>query len=191
MKKWRGDSSKVKRNRRKALSAFLVNVAEGLGAEERREIAHICIEDFKQDRLSRSGWDSMHADWVAVYNQQDAPINRPWEGSSAESLGILTEACNSFQARAYKSFFPSRMPVAAIPVGPQSEETANRAKRVGQYLQWCLFVKEQSYKEDKAAMLLRVAVHGSDFTKTYFDPVMNRIVVRPVRQPASDSGGAA
>ncbi len=181
MSKYRGDSSKIKRKKRPILSAFLVNVAEGLDKEARREIAQLCLEDFQSDRLSRQGWDAMHADWVAVYNQQDAPVNRPWEGSSTESLGILTEACNSFQARAYKAFFPSRMPVAAIPVGPQVEGSAERAKRVAQYLQWSLFVKEQSYKEDKAAMLLRVAVHGSDFTKTYFDPVMNRIVVRPVR----------
>lgn len=180
-RKWRGDSEKVKRRKRQALSAFLVNVAESLGAEERRQIAQVCLEDFESDRQSRSGWDAMHADWVAVYNQQDYAISRPWEGSSTESLGLLTEACNSFQARAYKSFFPSRMPVAAIPVGEQGPDAVARAKRVGQFLQWSLFVKDQSYKEDKAAMLLRVAVHGSDFSKTYFDPVMNKIVVRPVR----------
>ena len=180
-RKWRGDSEKVKRRKRQALSAFLVNVAESLGAEERRQIAQVCLEDFESDRQSRSGWDAMHADWVAVYNQQDYAISRPWEGSSTESLGLLTEACNSFQARAYKSFFPSRMPVAAIPVGEQGPDATARAKRVGQFLQWSLFIKDQSYKEDKAAMLLRVAVHGSDFSKTYFDPVMNKIVVRPVR----------
>lgn len=180
-RKWRGDSEKVKRRKRQALSAFLVNVAESLGAEERRQIAQVCLEDFESDRQSRSGWDAMHADWVAVYNQQDHAISRPWEGSSTESLGLLTEACNSFQARAYKSFFPSRMPVAAIPVGEQGPDATARAKRVGQFLQWSLFIKDQSYKEDKAAMLLRVAVHGSDFSKTYFDPVMNKIVVRPVR----------
>jgi hypothetical protein len=180
-RKWRGDNEKIKRKKRQALSALLVNVAEGLEVEARKEIAQICLTDFNSDRMSRQGWDAMHADWVAVYNQQDAPINRPWEGSSTESLGLLTEACNSFQARAYKAFFPSRMPVAAIPVGMQGEGATERAKRVGQYLQWTLFVKDQSYKEDKAAMLLRVAVHGSDFSKTYFDPVMNKIVVRPVR----------
>jgi len=181
MKKWRGDSDKIKPKKRQALSGLLVNVAEGLSAEEQREIAILCLEDFETDRMSRQAWDAMHADWVAVYNQQDSAVNRPWPGSSDESIGLLTEACNSFAARAYKAFFPSRMPVAAIPVGVQSQEMADRAKRVGQFLQWALFVKDQSYKEDKAAMLLRTAIHGSDFTKTYFDPVLNKITVRPVR----------
>lgn len=180
-RKWRGDNEKVKRTKRQALNALLVNIAESLEEKERESIAQVCMEDFRSDRDSRTEWDAMHADWVAVYNQQDAPINRPWPGSSDESLGLLTEACNSFQARAYKAFFSSRMPVAAVSTNPSMPGSSERAKRVSQFLQWSLFFKDQTYKEDKAAMLLRVAVHGSDFSKTYFDPVMNRIVTRPVR----------
>jgi len=180
-RKWRGDNEKVKRTKRQALNALLVNIAESLEEKERESIAQVCMEDFRADRDSRTEWDAMHADWVAVYNQQDAPYNRPWPGSSDESLGLLTEACNSFQARAYKAFFSSRMPVAAVSTNPSMPGSSERAKRVSQFLQWSLFFKDQTYKEDKAAMLLRVAVHGSDFSKTYFDPVMNRIVTRPVR----------
>jgi chaperonin GroES len=180
-RKWRGDNDKVRRTKRQALNALLVNIADSLEEKERESIAQVCMEDFRSDRDSRTEWDAMHADWVAVYNQQDAPYNRPWPGSSDESLGLLTEACNSFQARAYKAFFSSRMPVAAVSTTPSRMGSADRAKRVSQFLQWSLFFKDQTYKEDKAAMLLRVAVHGSDFSKTYFDPVMNRIVTRPVR----------
>ena len=180
-RKWRGDNEKIRRKKRQALNALLVNIADSLPEQERDAIAQVCLEDFKSDMESRSEWDAMHADWVAVYNQQDAPINRPWPNSSDESLGLLTEACNSFQSRAYKAFFASRMPVAAISTNPSVPGSSERAKRVSQFLQWSLFFKDQTYKEDKSAMLLRVAVHGSDFTKTYFDPVMNKIVTRAVR----------
>jgi len=180
-RKWRGDNEKIRRKKRQALNALLVNIADSLSEQERESIAQVCLEDFKSDMESRTEWDAMHADWVAVYNQQDAPINRPWPNSSDESLGLLTEACNSFQSRAYKAFFASRMPVAAISTNPSIPGSSERAKRVSQFLQWSLFFKDQTYKEDKSAMLLRVAVHGSDFTKTYFDPVMNKIVTRAVR----------
>ena len=180
-RKWRGDNEKIRRKKRQALNALLVNIADSLSEQERESIAQVCLEDFRSDMESRSEWDAMHADWVAVYNQQDAPINRPWPNSSDESLGLLTEACNSFQSRAYKAFFASRMPVAAISTNPSIPGSSERAKRVSQFLQWSLFFKDQTYKEDKSAMLLRVAVHGSDFTKTYFDPVMNKIVTRAVR----------
>ena len=180
-RKWRGDNEKIRRKKRQALNALLVNIADSLSEQERESIAQVCLEDFRSDMESRSEWDAMHADWVAVYNQQDAPVNRPWPNSSDESLGLLTEACNSFQSRAYKAFFASRMPVAAISTNPSVPGSSERAKRVSQFLQWSLFFKDQTYKEDKSAMLLRVAVHGSDFTKTYFDPVMNKIVTRAVR----------
>ena len=180
-RKWRGDNEKIRRKKRQALNALLVNIADSLSEQERESIAQVCLEDFRSDMESRTEWDAMHADWVAVYNQQDAPINRPWPNSSDESLGLLTEACNSFQSRAYKAFFASRMPVAAISTNPSVPGSSERAKRVSQFLQWSLFFKDQTYKEDKSAMLLRVAVHGSDFTKTYFDPVMNKIVTRAVR----------
>lgn len=182
-KNWRGDSEKVTRSKspKAPMSGLLVNVAEGLDPKEREEIAEVCLEDFRTDADSRKEWDAMHADWIAVYNQRDKPSHQPWNGSADESLGILTEACNSFQARAYKAFFATRSPVTAIPVGKSSETLVARAKRVAAYLQWKLFMQEPNYKEDKSAMLLRVAVHGSDFSKTYFDPVMNRIVTRAVR----------
>lgn len=180
-RKWRGDNEKIRRKKRQALNALLVNIADSLSEQERESIAQVCLEDFRSDMESRTEWDAMHADWVAVYNQQDAPVNRPWPNSSDESLGLLTEACNSFQSRAYKAFFASRMPVAAISTNPSIPGSSERAKRVSQFLQWSLFFKDQTYKEDKSAMLLRVAVHGSDFTKTYFDPVMNKIVTRAVR----------
>jgi len=180
---FRGDSSKIKKPRKapKQLSGMLVNIADSLPEADLAAIAEICVEDFEADRSSRAEWDSMHADWVAVYNQCDAPINPPWQNSSDESIGLLTESCNSFQARAYKAFFPSRNPITALAVGKQSPTMSERAKRVGKYLQWSLFTRDQTYKEEKSAMLLRVAIHGSDFSKTYFDPVMNKIVVRPVR----------
>lgn len=182
-KNWRGDNAKVGRAKGvpQPMSGLLVNIAEALDEKERDEIAELCLEDFEADRASRAEWDSMHADWIAVYNQRDYPVAAPWANSSNESLGVLTEACNSFQARAYKAFFPTRMPIAALPVGKSSEEVAARAKRVAKYLQWKLFVQDQTYKEEKSAMLLRVAIHGSDFSKTFFDPVMNKIVTKGVR----------
>ena len=138
MKNWRGDNAKIKRakNLPPPMSALLVNVAEALDEKEREEIAEICLEDFEADRQSRAEWDDMHADWIAVYNQRDRPLSSPWAGASDESLGVLTESCNSFQARAYKAFFPTRMPIAALPVGKSSPDLADRAKRVAKYLQW-------------------------------------------------------
>lgn len=183
MRDFRGNNDKVKRAKRlpRALSPALINIAEKLDEKERDEIAEIVLQDFEYDDASRREWLDMHAEWVRVYYQKDRPANAPWAGSSEESLGLLTEACNQFQARAKKAFFPHRLPITAIPVNGMDPELSDRASRVGKHLSWQLMVKNRNYKRDKTALLLGTPIHGSVFTKTFFDPVMNRVVVRNVR----------
>src|SRR5690606_2976444 len=63
-------------------------------------------------------------------------------------------------------------------------ETQARADRIGRHMSYQLTVKDKYYKRDKNAMFLAAALHGCDFTKTYFDPIKNRNVVE--RVPATD-----
>jgi len=86
----------------------LQNLAHELDEEELAGIARDALEHIEMDRESSSGWRKMHAHWKNLYFQQDHPINAPWQGSSDESMPILAEACNQFQARAFKSFFPNQ-----------------------------------------------------------------------------------
>ena len=180
-----GDSEKVTANKTIQASIEttpdLVNVAAALDEEERQKIAALVIEDFERDERSRADWVAMHAKWLKLYYQHDIPTNPPWPGSSTEGIPMLTEACNQFQSRAYRAFFPSRFPVTAIPVGKFEGATLERAERVGKFMSWQLTVKDRQYKRDKAAMLLGVAIHGSVFTKTYYDPVARKNMVRNVR----------
>ena len=106
-------------------------------------------------------------------------------------MPLLAEACNQFHARAMRALFPTRNIVKAIPgllltqeldpTGMLNKALRRRAERVGRHLSWQLMVKDKGYKRDKDSLLLSVAVHGSFFTKTYYDPVKKRNVVENVR----------
>lgn len=103
---------------------------------------------------------------------QSGDDERDW--GSTESVPILTEASDQFQSRTYKAFFPNETFVSAVPVAhtldPQKRQMSeDRADRVGRHLSWQLGIKNKNYKKDKRALFLGVAVHGSFFTKTYFD----------------------
>lgn len=180
-----GDSEKVKTD--KAISGGLettpelINLARDLDDETKDSIAALVLEEYQRDETSRLDWLSMHAKWLKLYYQRDTAINPPWQGSSEEGIPLLTEACNQFQSRAYKSFFPNRFPVTAIPVGKFESATLERADRVGKYMSWQLMVKDRQYKRDKAALLLGAGIHGSCFTKTYYDPLLRKNCVRNVR----------
>lgn len=128
----------------------------------------------------------MHTFWLSLYTQQDYAENADAERSwgATESVPILTEACNQFQARTYKAFFPQDTFVSAIPmrkVIQDREELEARAKRIGDHMSFQLGFQDRNYKQDKDALFLGTAVHGSFFTKTYFSEKLKRFKVDNVR----------
>lgn len=113
---------------------------------------------------------------------ENADQDRDW--GSTESVPILTEACDQFQARTYKVFFPNDTFVSAIPMRRTvqgREELEARADRIGKHMSYQLGFLDRSYKQDKDALFLGVAVHGSFFTKTYFNERLRRAKTDNVR----------
>lgn len=157
------------------------NLAASLEEQELKDIAQLCYEEFEQDLESRVEWEDMHAKWLELYFQRDVSDVPPWDGSSTESAPILAEAVNQFQSRTYRAFFPNRYFIDAIPVGKPSQQARERAERIGKHMSFQLSVLDRTYKPNKAQMMLAVALHGSDFTKTYYSPIRRRNVIERVR----------
>lgn len=139
------------------------------------------------DDESRTEWLDEHAFWLSLYMQQDYAENstpeRDW--GATESIPILTEACDQFQSRTYKTFFPQDSFIAAVPMRNTSKDRQmleDRAKRIGDHMSYQLGFKDRNYRQDKDALFLGVALHGSFFTKTFYDQktAMNRVEnIRP------------
>jgi len=153
-----------------------------LSEEQQKKIAGEALEAFKEDNESRQEWLDMHAKWKKQFYQQDEAEKGPWQGSSQESLPLLTEACVQFHARAYKAMFPNRNIIRAIPtVSGSREELMDRARRVGNHMSWQLMVQDRAYKRNVDRMLLALPLHGSFFRKIYFHDLLQRNVVENVR----------
>lgn len=157
------------------------NIANSLDSDELNKIASDCLQDFEQDLNSRSEWEDMHAKWLEIYYQRDKSQNQAWDGSSEECAPILAEAVNQFQSRSYRAFFPNRYFIDAIPIGRPSADARERAERISRHMSFQLSVLDRTYKPNKAQMFLAVALHGSDFTKTYYSPIRRRNVIERVR----------
>ncbi len=157
------------------------NLALDMDDDTLSEIGNHVYETWSHDRQSRSEWEAMHAEWVSLYYQKDKPKNPPWEGSSQESLPLLAEGCTQFSARAYKAMFPGQQIIRAVPTGQATAADKARAERVGRHMSWQLMVKDRNYKRNKDRLLLSLPLHGSFFTKTYWDPIAEKIQVRNVR----------
>ena len=157
------------------------NLAEGMDDALKREIAKEIKNGYETDENSRSSWLDKHTFWMMLYNQQDyaesANAERSW--GATESVPILTEACNQFQSRTYKTFFPNETFVSAVPTrftrDPiQNELLQRRAQRISRHMSWQMSVQNKQYKRSKSGLFLGVACHGSFFTKTYFDAVKRK-----------------
>ncbi len=159
----------------------ITNLAGDLDDSEAMEVAETAIEAFEQDEKSRTEWLDKHATWIDIYYQQQNAKNPPWPDASQESIPLLTEATNQFQARAYQAFFPSRDVIQAIPIGNVDDDALARADRVKKHMEWQIFFKNKNYKNDKDALLLDVPLHGSAFTKTFRNDVKKINMVRNVR----------
>jgi len=167
-------------------AAETYNLAQDLDDKLLREIGEECYNGFKDDEDSRAEWLDLHTFWLSLYTQTDYAENsdadRDW--GSTESVPILTEGCNQFQARTYKAFFPQDTFVSAIPmrktVGDRKKLEA-RADRIGDHMSWQLGFQDRNYKQDKDALFLAVPMHGSFFTKTYFSEKLKRFKVDNVR----------
>lgn len=157
------------------------NIAEELSEDELKKIGAMVCEHYDSDLASREEWEEQHADWLKLYYQNDKAENPPWDGASDESLPIMTEAVNQFQSRTYKAFFPNRYFVDAIPAGKNNPGARERAERIAGHMNFQLGVLDRTYKRNKNQMFMAVALHGSDFTKTYFNHLKRRTVIERVR----------
>jgi len=157
----------------------LFNIASSLEEKELLEIGNLAWREYKEDLTTRTEWLEMHAHWINLYYHRDKPLNPPWNGSSQEGVPMLAEACNQFHARAVPAFFPGSVIVKAIPTGNITDLDLKRAERVSKHLSWQLLSKDLSYKKRKDALLLGVVLHGSFFTKTFWDG--QNVVVENVR----------
>jgi len=162
------------------------NLASDLPEEQLKELGKEIWEGFEEDDKSRTEWMEKHAFWLSLYMQNDYAQNgdpdRSW--GATESVPILTEAANQFQARTYKIFFPNDTFVSAVPMRRNAQDRKtleDRAERIGRHMSYQLGFQDRGYKQDKDALFLGVAVHGSFFTKTYFDAKLKRFKVDNVR----------
>ena len=167
-------------------SSEVYNMAQDLDEELLTELGKEVFEGFKIDCESRSEWLMIHAFWLSLYMQQDyaetQDEERDW--GATESVPILTESCDQFQARTFKIFFPNDTFVSAVPMQRTVEAREileARADRIGKHMSYQLGYQDRNYKLDKNALFLGVAVHGSFFTKTYFDQQKRRFKVDNVR----------
>lgn len=179
----------------------LINVAPKLGADVLKELASIVCEEYDRDLDDLAGWEQKHKKWAEIYYQEDDTSDPQKSWGSTQSIPLLTEACNQFAARTRKAFFPNKDFVSTtlsslgiFDLTQNDEEILAEAtqrmagyrisvERVKKHMNYQLTVQNTHYKREKDALFLSLPVHGSVFSKAYWDVL--------ARQPRVDTVRAA
>jgi hypothetical protein len=155
------------------------NLVEFVPKDTLKKIGETVIEDSMTDLRSRTTWDQERRDWLRLYMGHTEEKTFPWKNSANVPVPILTTAVIQFQARAYDALMPAKNKIKVDNVG---FEDRFRAERIQKHMNYQVDVQMQEFEEDWDIGLFQLAINGSLFKKTFFDPVLNRnkSIYRPV-----------
>ena len=153
------------------------NLARALSAEVRNRIASELLEHIEDDISSAADY---HASYIKGIDLLGLKIEEaktfPFKNACGVWDPLLAEAVIRFQANARGELLPAAGPVKTQVIGASSEETAAKAERVKEWMNYYLTQVAEEYYSDRDQMLFWLPLAGSTFVKVYQDPYLERPV---------------
>jgi len=163
---------------------FDENLAEVLSDSELQLLASDLAEDIDGDIESRSDWEKMYKEGIALLGLKFEDRTEPWDGACGVFHPMITEAVVRFQSDTIMETFPAKGPVRTQIVGRDTPEKKEAATRVQEDMNYQLTEKMPEYRPEHEKMLWNLPSAGSAFKKVYYDPSIERPV--SVFIPAED-----
>lgn len=155
----------------------VANIADTLDEELLLKIGEECFKGYEDDVGSRKDWELQLEEWTKLAIQVKEEKSYPWPKASNVKYPLLSTAAMQFAARAYPIIVPSDgKPVKCRVIGSdQNGAKAGRAKRISEHLSFQVMEEMDGWEEDTDRLLMILAVAGTVFRKTYYDPVDEKV----------------
>ncbi len=176
--------------------AGTVNIAEELPDDLRGEIAQRTHQDWRIDDDSRADWKHRYKEWMKLACQVAEQKTYPWPNASNVIFPLLTVAALQFSARAYPAIVrgsevvrgkvdktEAREAAMAQPGAPQAAPVPHlfsRAQRIAHHMSYQLLHEMDDWEAETDRLLIVLAITGTMFRKTYFDPAARKNMSRLV-----------
>lgn len=157
------------------------NLAEYMSDEDLNLIAQDVLDKIEQDEESRSEWGEILRDGISLLGLKIEEKSQPWIGACSATHPVLIESITKFQAKAFSELFPSRGPVKTKIIGNSTKPRKDQAIRVKDFMNYEVQHMMPEYGPEVDQMLFHLALEGSAFKKTYYDPVLGRPCSRFVK----------
>jgi chaperonin GroES len=153
------------------------NLVEELSENDVANIGNLVVEDWLNDKNSRSDWETKTADAMKLAMQVVEEKTFPWENASNVKFPIVTIAALQFQSRAYPALIPSTQVVKCRVFGEDKDGLKQaRAERVGEYMSFQVLEEDDCWEKNMDEVLISQAIVGCAFKKSYFDPSLGHNV---------------
>ena len=160
------------------------NLAEFLPDEILNELGSDLTGKYNEYNASRKDWEQSYTKGLDLLGFKYDMRTEPFQGASGATHPVLAEAVTQFQALAYKELLPANGPVRTQVVGAPTQEKAQQAERVKDYMNYELMERMPDYEPDFDSMLFYLPLAGSAFKKVYYDELEQRAISKFV--PADD-----
>jgi len=157
------------------------NLVEVMEESDIQAVSQELLEGFDRDKQSREEYDEIAEDGINLLGLQYDDSAGSFPGSSGVTHPVLAQAVVKFQAKAYKELFPTEGPVRTRIMGTQTQEKLDQANRVRQFLNWQTQTQMPEYGPELDKMLFHVALYGTSFKKTYFNPALQRPITEFIK----------
>lgn len=159
-----------------------VNLAEHLEDEDLDEISINLSASVADDDASRSEWLSLTTDLIKYLGLSSYDKSElPHELAASVIHPLLLESVVNFQSKAFMELFPSKGPVKTRIMGMSTQERAQQATRVKDFMNYQVQHDMPEYGPDLDQALFYVGFLGNAFRKTYYDAVLGRITTRFIK----------
>ena len=158
-----------------------VNIAEFLTDEELAKIGNDLIDGINADELSRIDWINRYNESIKLATLVFEKKNTPWPNASNVKFPLLNLACLQFHARAYPSLVPGKDLLHCKIVGYDFfGMKVRRAERVKKYMNYQILSEMEDWDEDMDKLLITLPLTGTEFKKTYYNPLLKHNVSKHV-----------
>jgi len=148
------------------------NIAEILPKEKLTEIGVLVWDEYKIDKESRvekeKEWDAASQ----AFESKREPKSYPFDNASNVKFPLLLTAAIQFQSRAMPAVIHDGKVAKGKPGGedPKGEKAA-KATRVGNYMNYQLLDKSDSWADETDKGMLQLPIYGDFIKKIFRDPV--------------------
>lgn len=142
------------------------------GEDFLQKVGTDCKRGYDADLVSRASWENDIQDWMDLACQVRESKSFPWPDASNVKYPLISVAAIQFSARAYPSFIPpDGKLVKTMIIGPDPKgEKSKRGERIGTFMSWQFLKDMEDWEEDMDKLLITLAIVGTMFKKTFYDP---------------------